>query len=161
MHGISNVSTIQWKQFTLIKYFWVYIRQCKKLIQKQVTLSANYKYNHTNQEYITNKKLHSNGFQISILWQVKLPQSSNGIDDSLEGFQLRPVNGSNVFLILKQRRLNDEDRCCTSEVRQNLSGDIVGRVIATQFLTYRIVWTGLISTNRCVGGSSLCFFLQM
>lgn len=34
----------------------MYIRQCKKLIQKQVTSSANYKYNHTNQEYITNKK---------------------------------------------------------------------------------------------------------
>nr|XP_019926041.2 VWFA and cache domain-containing protein 1 isoform X1 [Crassostrea gigas] len=48
-------------------------------------------------------------------YRVKLPQSSNGIVDSSEGYQLRPVVGSNVFLILKQRRLNDEDRCCTSE----------------------------------------------
>lgn len=54
-----------------------------------------------------------------------LPQSSsNGIDDSLEGYELRPVAGSNVFLILKHRRLNDEDKCCTSEVRQTLSGYI-------------------------------------
>lgn len=49
-------------------------------------------------------------------YRVMLPQSSsNGIDDSLEGYELRPVAGSNVFLILKHRRLNDEDKCCTSE----------------------------------------------
>lgn len=41
-----------------------------------------------------------------------------GIIDELEGYQLRPVSGSNVFLILKERRPNDNDKCCMSEVRQ-------------------------------------------
>lgn len=40
----------------------------------------------------------------------------NGIVDSEEGYQLRPVTGSNMFLILKQKRLNDEDKCCKLEV---------------------------------------------
>lgn len=39
----------------------------------------------------------------------------NGIVDSEEEYQLRPVTGSNTFLILKQKRLNDEDKCCKLE----------------------------------------------
>lgn len=53
------------------------------------------------------------------MWQVKLPDSLlSGIVDSKEGYQLRPVSGSNLFLILKQRRLHDEESCCNSEVHQ-------------------------------------------
>lgn len=40
----------------------------------------------------------------------------SGIIDLVEGYELRPVAGSNVFLILKQRRPNDEDKCCNSQV---------------------------------------------
>nr|XP_034308982.1 VWFA and cache domain-containing protein 1-like [Crassostrea gigas] len=49
-------------------------------------------------------------------YRVKLRGSQlGGIIDELEGYQLRPVSGSNVFLILKERRPNDDDKCCTSE----------------------------------------------
>eukprot|EP00105_Crassostrea_gigas_P042167 XP_019926315.1 PREDICTED: uncharacterized protein LOC105336599 [Crassostrea gigas] len=49
-------------------------------------------------------------------YRVKLGGSElNKIVDSEEGYQLRPVTGSNVFLILKQKRLNDEDKCCKLE----------------------------------------------
>lgn len=44
-----------------------------------------------------------------------------GIIDSKDEYELRPVSGSNVFLILKKRRSNDEDKCCDSEVRQTTS----------------------------------------
>lgn len=44
-----------------------------------------------------------------------------GIIDSKDEYELRPVSGSNVFLILKKRRSNDEDKCCDSEVRQSTS----------------------------------------
>ncbi|XP_034314932.2 VWFA and cache domain-containing protein 1 isoform X1 [Magallana gigas] len=49
-------------------------------------------------------------------YRVKLPDSLlSGIVDSKEGYQLRPVPGSNLFLILKQRRMLDEESCCNSE----------------------------------------------
>lgn len=48
----------------------------------------------------------------------------NGIVDSEEGYQLRPVTGSNVFLILKQKRLNDEDKCCKLEVNPQIRRQI-------------------------------------
>lgn len=49
-------------------------------------------------------------------FRVKLPQFlSSGLIDSVEGYELRPVNGSNVYLILKQRRPNDEESCCNSD----------------------------------------------
>lgn len=54
-----------------------------------------------------------------LIWQVKLEGSHPcGVVDSEEGYQLLPVSGSNLFFILKQRRLNDEDKCCTSKVRR-------------------------------------------
>lgn len=34
---------------------------------------------------------------------------------------MRPVAGSNVYLILKHRRMQDEETCCTSGVRQTFS----------------------------------------
>lgn len=40
----------------------------------------------------------------------------NGIVDLEEGYQLRPVSGSNAFIILKKRRPNDEDKCCDVKV---------------------------------------------
>uniref|UniRef100_A0A8W8N3R2 VWFA domain-containing protein n=1 Tax=Magallana gigas TaxID=29159 RepID=A0A8W8N3R2_MAGGI len=49
-------------------------------------------------------------------YRVKLKGSDlGGIIDSEKGYELRPVPGSNVFLILKKRRSNDEDKCCDSE----------------------------------------------
>lgn len=49
-------------------------------------------------------------------YRVKLGGTElNGIVDSEEGYQLRPVSGSNVFLILKQKHKNDEDKCCHVE----------------------------------------------
>lgn len=48
----------------------------------------------------------------------------NGIVDSEEGYQLRPVTGSNMFLILKQKRLNDEDKCCKLEVNPQIRRQI-------------------------------------
>lgn len=39
-----------------------------------------------------------------------------GIIDTKDEYELRPVSGSNMFLILKKRRSNDEDKCCDSEV---------------------------------------------
>lgn len=54
-----------------------------------------------------------------LILQVKLEGSHPcGEVDSEEGYQLLPVSGSNLFFILKQRRLNDEDKCCTSKVRR-------------------------------------------
>lgn len=49
----------------------------------------------------------------------------NGIVDSEEGYQLRPVYGSNVFLILKQKRLNDEDNCCKLEVNPQIRRQVL------------------------------------
>lgn len=55
----------------------------------------------------------------TLFLKVKLEGSYlGGIIDSEDGYELRPVSGSNVFLILKQRRSNDEDKCCDSEVCQ-------------------------------------------
>lgn len=34
---------------------------------------------------------------------------------------MHPVAGSNVYLILKHRRLQDEETCCKSGVRQTFS----------------------------------------
>ncbi|XP_065940278.1 VWFA and cache domain-containing protein 1 [Magallana gigas] len=49
-------------------------------------------------------------------YRVKLEGADlGGIIDSEDGYELRPVSGSNVFLILKTRRSNDEDKCCHSE----------------------------------------------
>nr|XP_034337034.1 VWFA and cache domain-containing protein 1 [Crassostrea gigas]XP_034337496.1 VWFA and cache domain-containing protein 1 [Crassostrea gigas]XP_034337917.1 VWFA and cache domain-containing protein 1 [Crassostrea gigas] len=49
-------------------------------------------------------------------YRVKLGGTElNGIVDSEEGYQLRPVSGSNVFLILKHKHKNDEDKCCNVE----------------------------------------------
>lgn len=49
-------------------------------------------------------------------YRVKLEGANlGGIIDSENGYELRPVSGSNVFLILKKRRSNDEDKCCDSE----------------------------------------------
>lgn len=48
----------------------------------------------------------------------------NKIVDSEEGYQLRPVTGLNVFLILKQKRLNDEDKCCKLEVNPQIRRQI-------------------------------------
>eukprot|EP00105_Crassostrea_gigas_P035327 XP_019919475.1 PREDICTED: VWFA and cache domain-containing protein 1 [Crassostrea gigas] len=48
-------------------------------------------------------------------FRVNLPKSvSSGFLDSDEGYEMRPVAGSNVYLILKHRRLQDEETCCTS-----------------------------------------------
>ncbi|XP_065942394.1 VWFA and cache domain-containing protein 1 isoform X1 [Magallana gigas] len=48
-------------------------------------------------------------------YRVKLPEAHmNGIVDTVEGYELRPVPKSNVFLILKKRRLLDYEACCTS-----------------------------------------------
>lgn len=50
-----------------------------------------------------------------ITFRVNLPKSvSSGFLDSDEGYEMRPVAGSNVYLILKHRRLQDEETCCTS-----------------------------------------------
>lgn len=48
----------------------------------------------------------------------------NGIVDSEEGYKLRPVTGSNMFLILKQKRLNDEDKCFKLEVNPQIRRQI-------------------------------------
>nr|XP_022331553.1 VWFA and cache domain-containing protein 1-like [Crassostrea virginica] len=49
-------------------------------------------------------------------YRVSLPQSYyNGIVDSTEEYELRPVVGSNVFLILKKRKRSDVDPPCCSE----------------------------------------------
>uniref|UniRef100_K1QK79 VWFA and cache domain-containing protein 1 n=1 Tax=Magallana gigas TaxID=29159 RepID=K1QK79_MAGGI len=49
-------------------------------------------------------------------YRVKLKGANlGGIIDSENGYELRPVSGSNVFLILKKRRSSDEDKCCDSE----------------------------------------------
>lgn len=54
----------------------------------------------------------------TLFLKVKLKGSDlGGIIDSENGYELRPVSGSNVFLILKKRSPNDEDKCCDSEVR--------------------------------------------
>lgn len=54
----------------------------------------------------------------ALLLKVKLEGADlGGIIDSENGYELRPVSGSNVFLILKKRSPNDEDKCCDSEVR--------------------------------------------
>lgn len=56
--------------------------------------------------------------QLHVL-KVKLPESQlSGLIDPEKKYELRPVAGSNVFLILKQRHPNDEDKCCNSQVRQ-------------------------------------------
>lgn len=58
----------------------------------------------------------------TLFLKVKLKGADlGGIIDSENGYELRPVSGSNVFLILKKRRSNDEDKCCDSEVRQTTS----------------------------------------
>lgn len=72
---------------------------------------------------IETQKLQNNGYSLKYIWhiisQVKLQESVlSGIVDSDEGYELRPVAGSNVYIILKHRRLQDEDTCCTSGVRQ-------------------------------------------
>nr|XP_022294872.1 VWFA and cache domain-containing protein 1-like isoform X2 [Crassostrea virginica] len=51
-------------------------------------------------------------------YRVNLPISHQGGKvDSTEGYEIRPVTGSNVFLILKtkDRSENNEDRCCSEE----------------------------------------------
>lgn len=58
----------------------------------------------------------------TLFLKVKLKGSDlGGIIDSEKGYELRPVPVSNVFLILKKRRSNDEDKCCDSEVGQTTS----------------------------------------
>lgn len=57
-----------------------------------------------------------------LILKVKLGGTHlSGLIDSEEDYELRPVSGSNVFLILKQRHPNDEDKCCNSQVRQTTS----------------------------------------
>lgn len=58
----------------------------------------------------------------TLFLKVKLKGADlGGIIDSKKGYELRPVPGSNVFLILKKRSPSDEDKCCDSEVRQTTS----------------------------------------
>lgn len=72
---------------------------------------------------IETQKVQNNGYSLKYKWhiisQVKLQESVlSGIEYSDEGYELRPVAGSNVYIILKHGRLQDEDTCCTSGVRQ-------------------------------------------
>ncbi|XP_061177706.1 VWFA and cache domain-containing protein 1-like [Saccostrea echinata] len=48
-----------------------------------------------------------------ITFRVKLPPSkTNGITNNAEGYELRPVPMSNLFLILKRRHMQEEIPCC-------------------------------------------------
>lgn len=65
-----------------------------------------------------------------LILKVKLEGNHlSGLNDPEKGFELRPVSGSNVFLILKQRHPNDEDKCCNSQVRQTTSCRINGSIL--------------------------------
>ncbi|XP_048728643.2 VWFA and cache domain-containing protein 1-like [Ostrea edulis] len=49
-------------------------------------------------------------------YRVKLPQNHlNGIVNSEEGYEMRPVTGSNLFLILKQRKTSQDLPCCSEK----------------------------------------------
>ena len=59
---------------------------------------------------------------IRISIQVKLPQTHlNGFMDTAEEYEIRPVTGSNIFLILKKRKESIVDKqCCSEEVINDL-----------------------------------------
>ncbi|XP_062591913.1 VWFA and cache domain-containing protein 1-like [Saccostrea cucullata] len=53
-----------------------------------------------------------------ITFRVKLPQTKkNGVVNKAEGYELRPVPMSNLFLILKSRHMNEEISCCKDPSR--------------------------------------------